>query len=143
MATASDVVNRALTKAGIRADESTVTASQMNDGTDALNDMLISWENSGILLGFQPVSNSADEIRVPRHALAAIKSNLAVFLAGEYGRPANAILLAEAISTKDDLLTSLVQVGDVEYPSTLPQGSGNHYYDDDLRLFPESKNENF
>ena len=86
MATAESFIKRALTKVGIRASESPLTADEVQDGLDLLNDMLSEWENSGVTMGFLPVENASDEVRVPRNAHSAIKANLAVRTAPEYGR---------------------------------------------------------
>lgn len=144
MATGTSVIERALTKLGIRAAESPVTASEIQDGLDQLNDMLSSWENSGLVLGFQPLENASDTLRVPRHALAAIKANLAIFMAPEYGRVVSEALAAEASNTKNELRISLVDMGEVNYPNTLPLGSGNECTDfNDQRYFPADQDVNF
>lgn len=144
MATAESVIKRALTKLGIRASESPLTADEVQDGLDQLNDMLSSWEASGMSMGFEPVANASDTIRVPRGALAAIKANLAVYMAAEYGRVVSPALGVEADTTMNDLLRQLVEIGDVDYPSTLPTGSGNDsldYFDD--RFFDEDSKVNW
>lgn len=145
MATAQDVINRALAKIGVRAAESPLTAAETQDGLDALNDMLAAWENSGVTLGFLPVEKVSDTIRVPRHSLAAIKANLALIIAPEYGRVVNPALAVEARDSLNDLMISLSDIGDVNYPSTLPVGSGNECNDlgDTQRFFPDDQEVNF
>jgi hypothetical protein len=145
MATAGSFITRALQKIGVRTAETPIEASEMQDGLDALNDMLISWEMSGLVMGFQPVADKDDEIRVPRFAHAAIKAELAVLLGPEYEKPADQILLVEASTRKAELETALIKIGDVEYPSTLPLGSGNQCgnYNIDRRFFPENETEHF
>lgn len=145
MATAESFIIRAFSKAGIKTAETSLEASEIQDGLDQLNDMLSSWEFSGIRLGFEPVPDKDDELRVPRFAHAAIKSNLAVALGPEYSKPADAILMAEAKITKDELLTALIKIGPVEFPSSLPLGAGNECgdYVTDRRFFPENSEEHF
>ena len=143
MATAGSFITRALQKIGVRTSESPIEASEMQDGLDALNDMLISWEMSGLMLGFEPVADN--EVRVPRFAHAAIKAELAVILGPEYSKPANPVLLAEAQGRKDELMTAVIKIGDVEYPDTLPVGSGNTCsgFVTDRRFFPANERDNF
>ena len=145
MATAGSFITRALQKIGVRTSESPIEASEMQDGLDALNDMLISWEMSGLMLGFEPVADKDDEVRVPRFAHAAIKAELAVILGPEYSKPANPVLLAEAQGRKDELMTAVIKIGNVEYPDTLPVGSGNTCsgFVTDRRFFPANEQENF
>lgn len=145
MATAGSFVSRALQKIGVRTAETPIEATEMQDGLDALNDMLISWEMSGLVLGFSPVADADDEVRVPRFAHAAIKAELAIVLGPEYSKPADQVLVLEAKARKDELLTAVITIGDVEYPSTLPLGSGNecHNFITDRRFFPENQEEHF
>jgi hypothetical protein len=145
MATAGSFVIRALQKAGIRTSESPIEASEMQDGLDALNDMLISWEMSGIMLGFSPVADKDTEVRVPRFAHAAIKAELAVIMGPEYSRAADPVLLAEAQGRKDELMIAVIRIGEVEYPDSLPVGSGNHCSGlvTDRRFFPANEQDNF
>jgi hypothetical protein len=145
MATAGSFITRALQKAGIRTSESPIEASEMQDGLDAFNDMMISWEMSGLMLGFSPVADKDTEVRVPRFAHAAIKAELAVILGPEYSKAADPVLLAEAQARKDELMTAVIKIGDVEYPDTLPVGSGNACRGliTDRRFFPANEEDNF
>ena len=143
MATAREYITRALAKLGVKAAESSIEASELTDGIETLNDMLTEWEGSGILLGFEPVASGDDEIRAPRLAQAAIKSNLAIRLAPDYSRPVSAELAAEARGATKSMLRAIVKIGDVAYPSTLPTGSGNKTLLDDDDFFDANKTENF
>ncbi len=145
MATAESFIKRALTKLGVRAAESPIQPEEIQDGLDLLNDMLSEWENSGVTMGFLPVENASDEVRVPRNAHSAIKANLAVRSASEYGRVVQQALALEASQSFDNLMISLSDIGDVNYPSTLPTGSGNECdsFGNLRRFFPEDQDENF
>lgn len=84
MATAGNIVTRALVLAGqIEAGETPV-AEEMNDGIDALNEMLFAWVNEGVDLGHSTVAQ-ADDLIVHDTSLEGVRYNLAVRLAGEYG----------------------------------------------------------
>lgn len=145
MATAGSFVTRALQKLGVRTAESPIEATEMQDGLDALNDMMISWEMSGLMLGFSVVADKDDEVRVPRYAHAAIKAELAVVLGPEYMKQPSVVLLAEADARKDELMIAVIKIGEVEYPDTLPMGSGNTCsgFVTDRRFFPANEEENF
>jgi hypothetical protein len=144
MATARSFITRALQKAKIRTAETPIEPNEMQDGLDALNDMLISWEQV-MSLGFTPVADIDIEVRVPRSAHAAIKSELAIILGAEYSMPPDPVLIAEAKARKDELMIAVVSIGDVAFPDTLPVGSGNNRrgYVNDYRFFPENEQDNF
>ena len=144
MATAASFITRALQKAKVRTAETPIEANEMQDGLDALNDMLISWEQS-LQLGFSPVADKDDEVRVPRFAHAAIKAELAVILGAEYDAPIDQVLIAEAKTRKDELMVAVITIGDVAFPDTLPTGSGNGCsgFVIDRRFFPANEQDNF
>lgn len=146
MATGTRIITRALTRLGIRASETAIEPDELKDGLDLLNDMLSNWEEAGYNLGFSPVSNLADEVRIPRGANAAVVDALAVLMAPEYSRPVSQALLVAAKLSFDNMLKANVFIGDVDMPSTLPRGSGNQCGYDDLSnstFFPEKDKRNF
>lgn len=144
MATGTEIVTRALTRLGIRASETALEASELQDGLDLLNDMLSNWEESGYNLGFSPIANLTDEVRIPRGANAAVIDGLAILMAPEYSRPISQALLTSAKLSYQNMLNANVFIGDVDYPSTLPKGAGNecdNLLDD--TFFPEKDKRNF
>ena len=144
MATAREYIYRSLAKLGVKAAETTIEASELNDGIETLNDMMTELEGSGILLGYVAVNSGDDEVTVPREVQGAIKANLAVRLASDYSRPVTAELAAEVKASTNNLLRSIVNLDNVAYPSTLPTGSGNRCYEDeDDTFFEEQSRTNF
>ena len=146
MATATEIITRSLTRLGIRAAETAIEASELQDGLDLLNDMLSNWEEAGYNLGFSPVADITDEIRVPRGANQAIIDALAIMMAPEYSRAISPALAASAKISFDNMLAANVFIGDVDMPSTLPKGSGNQCEDDnwfDTTFFPQKDKRNF
>lgn len=145
MASGADIVNGALRKLGINPSDSAITGQEMLDGIEALNDMLIEWENSGIVLGFAPIADSADTIRVPRGTELAIKLNLAIVLAPEYSKQPSVALVEKAGTSYDRMLLISQKPLDVEFPDTLPLGDGNQCIDinEDQRFFAANTEENF
>ena len=145
MASGADIVNGALRKLGVNPSDSAITGQEMLDGIESLNDMLIEWENSGIVLGFAPIADSADTIRVPRGTEAAIKASLAGRLASDYSKQPSASLMGEISAAFDNMLRIIQKPLDVEFPDTLPIGSGNQCIDinEDQRFFTANTEENF
>ena len=143
MATAQDIITRAFAQAGIKTQESPLEASEIQDGLDLLNDLGSSYEYD-LKLGFQPVMNISDVVRIPREAEHAFKTNLAVRLQSEYLLPTDQTLFLDAQDSMDRLVRSRVHIGDVDFPNTLPMGSGNQcdsgYYRD---FFPSKDGDNF
>lgn len=145
MATAADFVTGGLKFIGVVPAETPIEASEMQDGIEVLNDMLSEWEASGILLGFAPIAQSADVLRVPREAHAAIKSNLGIRLGPLFSRSITPDRVAVANDSFNGMLRAIVKIPRVKYPSTLPIGSGNECGDFgvDTRFFPEDTETNF
>lgn len=139
MATANDIIVRAFNRIGIRASETAIEADEAQDALSLLNDMLVSWEESGLVLGFSPIPNLTSIVRIPRGTEFAVKENLAVRLAPEYSREIPDILVASANDAMKDLLQRQGNIGDVDMPGTLPLGSGNRCPDGDERIFFSQK----
>lgn len=95
MATARDIVTRAMRKRRIIPVGVTPEASEMSDGVDDLNDMLAAWRINGIDIGHVTLV-AADTLDVPDDHILTIVLSLAERM-GDYGGqmdPAD-ILLAE------------------------------------------------
>lgn len=144
MATAQHFIDRAMSRVGVKTAEIPLQAADAQTGLDLLNDMLSAWEAVSPM-GFLPSNNINDEVRVPRYANAAVIDNLALMIAPEYERIVSPSLAASAMSLKNDMLTALNGSLEVQYPDTLPLGSGNYVPDlnIDRRFFPENSDENF
>ena len=78
----------------------------------------------GIDVGYEALDETTDVLNVIPGAVAAIKANLALYLAPEYSRVVSAALAARAKSSKRALRAS-IQLRRTQYPDTLPIGSGN------------------
>lgn len=142
MATAKEIVDNASESIGYKAAETPLEAADAKIALEELNDMLAEWLDSGIDLGAVPVKNLADEVRIPRGAVSAVKKNLAVRLCVPFTRPITPELLSVANASTKSMLRSIVKI-DVEYPGTLPRGSGNQYDEDDTRFFSQNSETNF
>ena len=132
MATVTEVVTGALQLLEIRTAEAAIEANEAEDGLVSLNDMMNEWNVDGIDVGYESLDEIDDELYVDLGALGAIKANLAVYIAPEYGRMVTPALAARAKSSKRSLRGS-IKLNPSEYPDTLPIGSGNedNYYSPD------------
>lgn len=145
MAQALQIIERAFSKIGVKASETPLTASEIEDGLDTLNDLLSEWNNDGTLKGAVPLANVNDDLNLPRFALGALKANLAMRIAPEYDRVVLPGLLMEATDTLSNLIKSSIDLRTINFPSTLPIGDGNQGQSDNslIDYFPEDKTRNF
>lgn len=137
MTTALDLANRSLKLILVEAADSPLEPDEYQDYYDALNDFMAELESRGILLGFTPVSNPADEITVPPGAIRGIVSNMAIEVSSDYGSKVSAPLTAQA----QQGMNALRRLGQnpirASYPSTLPRGTGNDDYPDEWSHYGE------
>lgn len=124
MATVTEIVNGALLLLEVRTAEAAVTAQEAEDGLASLNDMMNEWNVDGINVGYETLNDVNDIMYVDLGAIGAIKANLAVYVAPEYGRLVSASLQARADRGKKALRAS-INLNPSQYPETLPVGSGN------------------
>lgn len=90
MATCLSIVTTALRRIGILAEGEQPNAEQTADALEALQDMLADWEGKGVALGglVGDALASGDVLPLPATQIRAVKLNLAVELAPEYGAAA-------------------------------------------------------
>jgi len=120
MTTASDVINGSLRKLGINASETGISDAEMADGLEDLNDL---GEANGL---FPAMSSASDTIRVPRGLDGALKLVLAEKLQPDYPNVQLSPQLAKAfVSAWDDIWRISNGSIVVNFPNTVPQGSGN------------------
>ena len=122
--TVTEVVTGALQLLEIRTAESPIEANEAEDGLTALNDMMNEWNVDGINVGYESLDNVEDRLHVKLGAVGAIKANLAVYIAPEYGKSVSAALALRAKTSKRSL-RGAIKLNDAEFPDTLPIGSGN------------------
>lgn len=143
MATALDFITAALKRLGVNAAESPIEANEAQDGLDMFNDMMSEWEPK-YRLGFIPTLDVNAEVALPRSISEAVKSNLAIRMAPEYSRIVSPALAQIATESLNSLRNEFVFIGEVEYPDTLPMGSGNECPGFiDRTFFPPNSKENF
>jgi len=147
MTTALQVINRAFSISGVRAAETPIQPEESVIGLDILNDHIKMWSNLGILPGALPINDTSDELNVPEYAEPALKYYVAAAISVEYNIQVTQQLAFAAEEALNNLITINTNMGiDIDYPSTLPLGSGNRtiYKEDaDVAFFPEVPKDNF
>jgi hypothetical protein len=145
MTTALQIVNGAAEKLGVKTAESALESGDFQVILDEMNDMLAQWADTGLTPAFKRVSNSTDTVDVDDNAVGAIKNNLAIQIAPSFQRNIQQSLAMIAAKSLQALEASVVYIGAVAYPDTLPTGSGNecsNIFTND-RFFTQNKTENF
>ena len=125
MATASEAIEDALGFILVRSAEAPLSADDEATGRRVLNDMLMEWAGRGLRLGFNKIDNIADDLTVPDASLLAIKQNLGVLLAPQYGRQPDPLLISNASKSLKQMMVRVVNLAPSPLPETLPVGSGN------------------
>lgn len=141
MENAGDIIKDALTEITVLGAEAPVEAADAQGAIRYLNRMMASLDAKGIDLGYTEVSGFGDSITVPAGAVEGMVFLLATRLWTQYsdGQPLPSSLVVSARSGVDAMRVLGVNIGQTEFPSTLPIGSGNegdgvfssnHFYED-------------
>jgi len=125
MATVKEVVTDALEEILVQAAEEPIAAADGETGIRYLNDMLTMWEILGVNLGFTEVENMGDQLTVDPGALFGIKKLLAISLAPKFNAEISPVLYQQAKIGWEAILDLTFEITAIQYPSTLPIGSGN------------------
>lgn len=125
--TALEMVTRALRLSGVIDEIQDPSAEQGADGLTTLNEMLGQWDRDGIKLGWQVVSALSDTLPLEFQDRRAVRFNLAVEIAGEYGIDPMPRVALVAKKTYDDLAKAHLSVVKCKLDQ-LPQAD-NAWYD--------------
>ena len=112
MATASDIVSRALRLLTVLDPHEAAEAEDFETGTLALNAMCARWEANGMAIGWSPIVNPADDLPCPPEVEEALAYNLAVRLRPEY----NVQLAQDVIEIAKEGMRALMRDRLVEMP---------------------------
>jgi hypothetical protein len=145
MATAADIIKGALRRLQVIGSETPIEADEIQDGLEDLNDFGSSHEVGFLQLGFSSLSSQSDSVSIPEGAIGYFKDALALYIAGQYGAPIPQSLVMSHEKTKAAALNAFQPVINVEFPDTLPIGSGNNcdLNIEDQRYFTPNSTENF
>lgn len=122
-----EIVIDALETLIVQASEAPIEQSEAAAAIRTMNDMILMWEAKGIYLGYTVVNDMADLVTVPDGAIFGIKANLAIYLAPKYNVEPSVLMLKNAADGYSAIVDISTELGSSQYPSTLPQGSGNTY----------------
>ena len=132
--TARQIIEDAMSLITIFPDESTIEDSEMQLIRRELNRMMYEWETQGIMLGWTEITSVTEEVTVTPAAINGIIANLAVMIAPNFGfpsTPADQVIfqsvIGRAIAGKRNIRNIAVEMYPADFPSTLPQGSGQDY----------------
>ena len=145
MATAATIIKGALRRIQIVGSESPIEDDEIVDGLEDLNDWGSAHEAGFLQLGFSSVTNTGDTVNIPIEAVGYFKDHLALYMAGQYGAPISQTLMMSAQDSKARALNAFAPVINVEFPDTLPIGSGNEcdLITEDQRFFSPNSDQNF
>jgi hypothetical protein len=143
MTTVLQIVNGAAVKIGLKTAEVDLEAFEFQQILDEMNDMLSVWADRGLTPAFVKVSNSTDTVNIEDSAVSAAKNNLAINIAPSFDKLITPALAKIAADTLQALQSSTVFLKRINYPDTLPMGSGNNCTDYDERFFPANLENNF
>lgn len=85
MSTGTQIITRAYRMIGVKSASTPLSATEIADGLEALNAMLVRWEADGLAMGFSSLSSAGSTIGIPAEAEEGVCANLAVTLAPEFG----------------------------------------------------------
>ena len=138
MALASEVVNDALALIGVKRTGRDVTTDEMSDGIRAMNDYATMLEAEGLFFGYAKAGASTDDINVPDWTLTALKYNLAMRLAPNYGVPVSQEVALGATTGIEAVERRLMRIPEPFLPTTLPIGAGQDQSCIGSRFFAEA-----
>jgi hypothetical protein len=144
MTTALKIIERGASKAKIKTAGISLSAEEVTDGLDVLNDIIKEWTALGILTGVSPTYDANVDLMEPEYSTPALKAQVGLRMSVEYGGDPS-MLIADANNSYSAMLIAKPKQRFV-MPDTLPLGSGNHdeYYDScDDDFFSTNFEENF
>ena len=122
---AGDLIRDSLTELTIQAQEQAIPAVDLNTGVRYLNRMMQMLDAEGVKLGYTLVDSPNDTLTVPAGAYEGIMFNLALRLASGFDVAVSPSLGVNARESKKVLYKLGVSLNKMNFPSTLPIGSGN------------------
>ena len=125
MATAGQVVRAILQEIVVQAAEQPLTASETSDTIFAMNTFMTELDANGVKLGYTIIESSADTITIPAGAINGLIKNVALQVAPQFDVNAPQALLAQARKGLKVMTNLGINLVPMQFPNTLPVGSGN------------------
>jgi hypothetical protein len=124
--TARSIISDALRLILVTGDEEPIENVDMERGIRTLNRMMASFEADGIDLDYTSVSDPTDTVTIDSGAYGGVIANLALKLWPYYYKTdPSQMVMANAIIGKKELYKIAVGVDEMDFPDSLPTGSGN------------------
>jgi len=133
MATAAQVTKAILQEILVHGSESELEADEFKDTVFVMNNYMTAQDANGINLGYTVVSNLGDEITIPAGAIQGLISNVAIMIAPQFGATVDQGLVVKAKIGLQAMRKLGVTIGKMQFPGTLPIGSGNESNNFDSR----------
>jgi len=121
------IINGALRELNVIAENQDASDEQGSQCLEKLNELMEIWKEVGIDFGWYEQSSTAGNAPVPPYARAAVRTNLAVLCASQFGATVSTELATVADRTYDVLLakSQREQLDNVDM-SHMPEGSGRY-----------------
>lgn len=145
MTTALQIVIGAAEEIGVKTAESNLEPGDSQVIFNRMNDLLTELADTGVTPEFTEVATLDDDVNISRNAVGAIKFALAIRIAPSFQKLVTPDLRIIARESMQALESSVVHVGTVALPDTLPTGSGNDCGESfrEDRFFDANKKVNF
>lgn len=138
MATAAQLVKQIANRILVRESEAPIPADEAQDILFGINSYMAAQAANGINLGFTRLEDLGDTVTVPDGALMGIIANVAINMASQFGVSVSPSLGEEARIGLAAMRKLGVSVAAMEYPDTLPVGSGNEGDWDTQHFYPSA-----
>lgn len=128
--TKRQLIEQAFTVLGMPAYIFDMQPEQEESALWRLDMMIAEWDRRGVRLGY-PLPTSPDDSNIeaesnaPDTAVMGIVYNLALLLAGDYGKQIPPSVMTAAYQAKQSLFISAAKPLSQVWPSTMPMGAGN------------------
>lgn len=124
---AAEWIKDALLEIGVQAASQSVSPDKFQSGIRYANRLMSSHDNLG--LGYTELSNANDEVTIPPYAEEWAVYALAVRLNTQFGPNQDIVELKDKERTAYRQMLKHIDIDmSVSYPSILPTGSGNGYF---------------
>lgn len=139
MATARDVIYRALSYNLDRQADAAIEDDELEDGISVLNDWMTSLESDDCHLGFTYINAGSDVVTVSPGVLLGITQNLAMQLAPMFGGKVSPQLERNAGNSLNSLLSAGLSAPVMAFPRSMPRGAGQNNWNYTNRTFFDGK----
>lgn len=137
-----DLIKGAFEELGLGNYEFDFSPEMLQSALERLDSMMAEWSATGLQLGY-PLTSSpddstiTDESNIPIWAVSAVRTNLALTIAPILGAPVSQQTQKSAQDGYDLVMKMMFEPLKYQYPSTLPVGSGNYWYNyNNINYYP-------